>query len=59
VEDEDDESEALASAADASLATPPRNNPDKETPENNDSMDDRDSSLSEETVGDACAAVGG
>ena len=32
VDDEDDESEALVPAAKASLATPPRNNPDKETP---------------------------
>ena len=59
VDNEDDESEALAPTANASPATPPRKNPDKETPENNDSMDDRDSPLSEEAVGDACAAVGG
>ncbi len=59
VDDKDDESEALAPAANASPATSPRKNPDKETPENNDSMDNRDSPLSEEAVGDACAAVGG
>ena len=59
VDTENDESEALAPAANASPATPPHKNPDKETPENNDFMDDRDSPLSEEAVGDACAAVGG
>ncbi len=57
MDNEDDESEALAPAANASPATPPRKNPDKETPENNDFMDDRDSPLSEEAVGDACAAA--
>jgi hypothetical protein len=59
VDNEDDESEALPPPAKASPATLPRNNPDKETPENNDSMDDRDSPLSEEAVGDACTVVGG
>ena len=59
MDDKDDESEALAPAAKASPATPPHNNPDKETPENNDSMDDRESPLSEEAVGDTCAVVGG
>ena len=53
VDDKDDESEALAPAANASPATPPRKTPDKETPANNDSMDNRGSPLSEEAVGDA------
>ena len=60
VDEEDGESEGTAPAANPSLATPPRKNPDKEATSTNEYPSVMASTPSEEAVvRDACTADGG